>query len=87
MFPPIPPQLKLSQMSSIRNGEIPVVVIYLQPAGTPTEYKLLGPEEAVEILATIEWLRDHARPAGMTEPAEQPAPANLQEGERNDVRE
>jgi len=88
MFPPTPPQLKLSQMSSIRNGEIPVVVIYLQPAGTPTEYALLGPEEAVEILAAIEWLRDHAKPANMTGPAEQPAPANpQQEGERNDVRE
>lgn len=80
-----------------------MVVIYLQPTGTPTEYKLLGPEEAVETLVAIEFLRDHAqptadtlkvleqlrdhaRPADMTGPAEQPDPANPQEGER-DVRE
>jgi hypothetical protein len=51
------PSLKLSQMTSIRNGEIPVVVVYVRD-NLPSEYQLVAPEEAVLTLAAIERLRD-----------------------------
>jgi hypothetical protein len=53
------PSLKLSQMASIRNGEIPVVVVYVRD-NLPSEYQLVAPEEAVITLAAIERLRDLA---------------------------
>lgn len=80
MFPPISPQLKLSQMASIRNGEIPVVVVYFQPSGAPREYKLLGPEEAVELLVVIERLKEMAARITPSTTAEQISPINS-EGE------
>lgn len=51
------PTLKLSQMTSIRNGEIPVVVVYVRD-NVPSEYQLVAPEEAIVTLAAIERLRD-----------------------------
>ncbi|MBS4060962.1 MAG: hypothetical protein KG029_11235 [Bacteroidetes bacterium] len=63
------PSLKLSQMASIRNGEIPVVVVYVRD-NLPSEYQLVAPEEAVVTLAAIERLRDLACiPVAMAKPA------------------
>lgn len=51
-----PPSMKLSQMASIRNGEIPVVIVYVRD-NTPSEYKLVAPDEAIVTMAAIERLR------------------------------
>jgi hypothetical protein len=55
---PNQPSPKLSTLSSIRNGEIPVVVIYLAANRVPLYYQLLDPLEAIVTLATVERLRD-----------------------------
>lgn len=52
------PSMKLSKIASIVNGEIPVVVIYVKANNTPSEYKILSPDEAILTLAAIERLRD-----------------------------
>lgn len=54
----VSPSIKLSKIASIVNGEIPVVVIYVKANNTPSEYKILSPDEAILTLAAIERLRD-----------------------------
>ena len=44
---------KLSQLASILNGQIPVVLIYLEK-DMPKSFELAKPEEASALLATIE---------------------------------
>jgi hypothetical protein len=46
---------KLSQLASILNGEIPVVLVYVEN-DHPKRYKLAKPEEASAILSIIEML-------------------------------
>lgn len=54
--------LKLSQMASVRNGEIPVILVYVRDQ-VPQNYKLVTPEEAAEVLTVIEFMRDQIRNA------------------------
>ncbi|MDX9991590.1 MAG: hypothetical protein RBS68_06015 [Anaerolineales bacterium] len=51
------PNPKMSQLASIRNGEIPVVIVYLND-NVPLNYKMVAPQEAIELLAFVEYLRD-----------------------------
>ncbi len=46
---------KLSKLASILNGEIPVVVVYVEDK-LPKRYEVAKPEEASALLATIEVL-------------------------------
>lgn len=71
MIPATP--MTLSKMASIINGEIPVVVIYVKPNNTPSEYKILSPDEAILTLAAIERLRDTRQPEEKEPPAKVPA--------------
>jgi hypothetical protein len=71
--------MKLSTMASIINGEIPVVVIYVKPNNTPSEYKMLSPDEAILTLAAIERLRDTRQSEEKELPAKVPAAANAGE--------
>jgi hypothetical protein len=54
---PVDNSLKLSQLASIRNGEIPVVLVYFA-GDAPQDYKLASPEEAASFLAMVEYMRD-----------------------------
>ena len=60
MMPAAPAQsnLQLSRLASVRNGEIPVILVYVKDK-MPQNYKLVPPEEAQDLLATIEYLRDY----------------------------
>ena len=44
---------KLSQLTSILNGEIPVVLIFIEK-DIPKSFEIAKPDEAVAMLATIE---------------------------------
>ncbi len=48
---------KLSQLASILNGEIPVVLIYIEK-DQPKRYELAKPEEAAAMLAVIEVMNE-----------------------------
>jgi hypothetical protein len=54
---PVDNSLKLSQLASIRNGEIPVVLVYFAD-DAPKDYRLASPEEAASFLAMVEYIRD-----------------------------
>jgi hypothetical protein len=51
---------KMSQMASIRNGEIPVILVYVKDQ-VPQNYKMVPPEEAERVLALIEFMQDYLR--------------------------
>jgi len=72
------PSMKLSKMASIVNGEIPVVVIYVRANNTPSEYKILSPDEAILTLAAIERLRDTTPAEEKEKSAEVPASTDTQ---------
>ena len=77
-----PPSMKLSQMASIRNGEIPVVVVYIREHA-PRDYKLVSPDEAILLLATIERLKDitpASQPQGLETYFGNPEAAPTEEG-------
>jgi hypothetical protein len=57
-----PSNLKLSQMASVRNGEIPVILVFVRDQ-VPQNYKLVPPEEAIPVLSLIEFMRDHSNTA------------------------
>jgi hypothetical protein len=48
---------KLSQLSSILNGEIPVVLIYIED-NQPKRFEVAKPEEAAAVLAVVEVIND-----------------------------
>ncbi len=48
---------KLSQLSSILNGEIPVVLIYVEE-DHPKRFEVAKPEEAAAMLAVIEVINE-----------------------------
>ena len=54
------PAPKLSQMSSVRNGEIPVILVFVRDQ-MPQNYKMVTPKEAEEILSLIEFMQDYLR--------------------------
>jgi hypothetical protein len=56
------PAPKLSQMSSVRNGEIPVILVFVRDQ-MPQNYKMVTPKEAEEILSLIEFMQDYLRAA------------------------
>lgn len=72
------PSMKLSKMASIINGEIPVVIIYVKPNNTPSEYKILSPDEAILTLAAIERLQDTTPAEEKEKSAEVPASTDTQ---------
>jgi hypothetical protein len=48
---------KLSQLSSIINGEIPVVLIYVEN-NQPKRFEVAKPEEAAAMLAVVEVINE-----------------------------
>jgi len=72
------PSMKLSKIASIVNGEIPVVVIYVKANNTPSEYKILSPDEAILTLAAIERLRDTTPAEEKEKSADMPANTDTQ---------
>jgi len=48
---------KLSQLSSIINGEIPVVLIYIEN-NQPKRFEVAKPEEAAAMLAVVEVINE-----------------------------
>jgi len=52
--------LQLSRLTSVRNGEVPVILIFVKDQ-TPQNYKLVTPDEAQEVLALIEFMRDFSK--------------------------
>ena len=48
---------KLSQLASILNGEIPVVLVYVEN-DRPKRFEVAKPEEAAAMLAVIEVLNE-----------------------------
>jgi hypothetical protein len=60
------PAPKVSQMSSVRNGEIPVILVFVRDQ-MPQNYKMVTPKEAEEILSLIEFMQDYLRAASGAE--------------------
>ncbi len=54
---------KLSQLASILNGEIPVVLIYLEN-DRPKCFEVAKPEEAAAMLAVVEVINDNKQGQG-----------------------
>ena len=54
---------KLSQLTSILNGQIPVVLIYLEK-DMPKNFEIARPEEASALLATIEVMLESKKNRG-----------------------
>lgn len=54
---------KLSQLSSILNGEIPVVLIYIED-NQPKRFEVAKPEEAAAVLAVVEVINDNDQGQG-----------------------
>jgi len=51
---------KLSQLSSILNGEIPVVLIYIEN-NQPKRFEVARPEQAAAMLAVVEVINETTR--------------------------
>jgi len=51
---------KISQLASILNGEIPVVLIYLEH-DTPKRFEFAEPDEATAMLAVIEAINEQKK--------------------------
>jgi hypothetical protein len=54
---------KLSQLSSIVNGEIPVVLIFVEN-DQPKRFEVAKPEEAVAMLAVVEVINETKQEKG-----------------------
>jgi hypothetical protein len=54
---------KLSQLASILNGEIPVVLIYVEN-DRPKCFEVAKPEEAAAMLAVVEVINDNKQGQG-----------------------
>ena len=54
---------KLSQLVSILNGEIPVVLIYIKE-DVPINFEVAEPAEASVLLATIETMKEQKKGRG-----------------------
>ena len=54
---------KLSQLASILNGEIPVILIYLKE-NVPINFEVAEPEKAAAMLATIEVINEQKKERG-----------------------
>ena len=54
---------KLSQLSSIINGEIPVVLIYIEN-NQPKRFEVAKPEEAAAMLAVVEVINENKEERG-----------------------
>jgi len=54
---------KLSQLSSIINGEIPVVLIYIEN-NQPKRFEVAKPEEAAAMLAVVEIINETKQEQG-----------------------
>lgn len=74
---PVDNSLKLSQLASIRNGEMPVVLVYFAD-DAPKDYKLASPEEAASFLAMVEYIRD------FTQSQKKPNNIHTQGGDKHD---